>query len=120
VVQLLTDKGEAPSLREAGAELAVRRREHSAAFIRYKTMDPKRTDGVARAMADQDIDLQGAECDWEIAKRALDVNAQEFELMRLNLLIGEADEARGPDDRRTQPDPRTDEEREDDRGWQKR
>jgi hypothetical protein len=33
-----------------------------------KAADPKRTDGVARAMADVEVDLAKAEVDWEIAK----------------------------------------------------
>lgn len=80
-----------PDLATAGVALARARQKHSEAFLRYKTLDPKRTDGVARAMADQDVDLTGAEVDWEIAKRALDTQAQEFELKRLELLIRGSD-----------------------------
>jgi hypothetical protein len=75
------------NLREAGLALATAHREHSEAFIRYKMLDSKRTDGVARAMADQDVDLTRAEVDWEIAKRALDTQAQEFEIKRIELLL---------------------------------
>jgi len=60
-----------PTLIEAGDALRRARRAHSEAFLRYKAMDPKRTDGVARAMADQDVDLAGAEVDWIIARELL-------------------------------------------------
>jgi hypothetical protein len=85
------------TLREAGDNLATAHRAHADAFLRYKTLDPKRTDGVARAMADLDVDLTRAEAEWEIAKRELDNLAMEFEITRLNFLIGETDA--------TEPDP---------------
>jgi len=56
---------------EAGDALAQARHDHSEAFLRYKALDAKRTDGVARAMADQDVDLAQAEVDWIIAREML-------------------------------------------------
>jgi hypothetical protein len=88
----------------AGRALASAHRAHSEAFLRYKTLDPKRTDGVARAMADQDVDLVGAEVDWELARQEAALQAQEFEIKRLRLLVGGTDA--------DQPDTRTDQERE--------
>jgi hypothetical protein len=60
-----------PTLIEAGETLAKARHDHSEAFLRYQTLDPKRTDGVARAMADQDVDLATAEVDWIIAREMM-------------------------------------------------
>ena len=60
-----------PTLIEAGDALAKARKAHSEAFLRYKALDAKRTDGVARAMADQDVDLAQAEVDWIIAREML-------------------------------------------------
>lgn len=60
-----------PTLIEAGDALSTARRAHSEAFLRYKALDAKRTDGVARAMADQDVDLTQAEVDWVIAKEMM-------------------------------------------------
>jgi hypothetical protein len=93
VVQLQPEQSKTPSLADAGEVLWMLHKDHAEAFLRYKALDPKRTDGVARAMADQDVDLTRAEVNWEIAKRALDTQAQEFELKRIELLIGGADAA---------------------------
>jgi len=88
-------------LEAAGRALATAHRAHSEAFLRYKALDPKRTDGAARAMADQDVDLVGAEVEWELSKRNADLQSQEFELRRLRLLVGGYDA--------DQPDPTPDE-----------
>jgi hypothetical protein len=76
--------------------LWILHKDHAEAFLRYKALDPKRTDGVARAMADQDVDLTRAEVNWEIAKRALDTQAQEFELKRIELLLRGTNDATEP------------------------
>ena len=57
-----------PSLTEAGERYIEARRLHAEAFLRYKLADPKRTDGVARAMADVEVDLAEAEVNWAIAQ----------------------------------------------------
>jgi hypothetical protein len=59
------------TLLEAADALRRARRAHSEAFLRYKALDDKRTDGMARAMADMDVDLVGAETDWVIAQQDL-------------------------------------------------
>ena len=89
MVQAVTGQGSRPSLtlREAGARLAQAQRDWSTAFIRYKLADPKRTDGMAKAMADQDVDLRGAEVDWVISQASLETSRQEFEVERIRLLM---------------------------------
>ena len=93
MVQLQPEQSETPSLEEAGRMLAGAHLLHSESFLFHKAADPKRTDGVARAMADQEVDLTRAEVNWEIAKRTLDGIAQEFELLRIKLLMGGTDAA---------------------------
>lgn len=80
------------TMTEAGAALAEAKRKWSEAFLLHKLADPKRTDNVARAMADQDVDLAGAEVDWVLAQARHDVAKQEFEIRRINLLM-EGDDA---------------------------
>lgn len=75
------------TLIDAGVRLAAAQRRWSEAFIRYKMADPKRTDNMAKAMADQDVDLRGAEVDWVIAQARLETQRQEFEVERINLLM---------------------------------
>ena len=60
------------SMTEAGKRYAAANKAHAETFLRYKAADPKRTDGVARAMADQEVDLVGAIVDWEIAKHIVE------------------------------------------------
>ena len=118
MVQLQPSEGEDDSmnLAEAGDMLVDLHHDHSEAFLFYKVQDPKRTDGVARAMADIDVDLKRAEVDWEIAKRALDQQGQEFEIRRIELLLRRTPNhdstTTRPQDRGIEPDPRTDQERE--------
>ena len=79
------------TLSEAGETLSKARRAHSEAFLRYKALDPKRTDGVARAMADQDVDLVGAEVAWTMAK-------ERVATQRLQLILEIVLAATGDDD----------------------
>lgn len=81
-----------PTLIEAGEALARARREHSEAFLRYKALDAKRTDGVARAMADQDVDLATAEVDWIIAREMLAAQRASIWL-DIVLAVGDTDAA---------------------------
>ena len=81
-----------PTLIEAGEALAKARREHSEAFLRYKALDSKRTDGVARAMADMDVDLATAEVDWVIAREM--IAAQRASIwLDIVLAVGDEDAA---------------------------
>lgn len=89
MVSEVAGQGTRPSLtlKQAGAALAKAQRDWSTAYIRYKVADPKRTDNMAKAMADQDVDLRGAEVDWVIAQANLETARQEFEVARIQLLM---------------------------------
>ena len=89
MVQKVAEQSTRPhrNLRQAGAALAEAQREWSTAFIRYKLADPKRTDNMAKAMADQDVDLRGAEVDWVIAQATLETQRQEFEVERIRIFM---------------------------------
>lgn len=87
---------EKKSLSEAGADLAQRTQEWAEAFVRHKLADPKRTDGIAKAMADIEVDLRGAEIAWDIAKHRAELQRQQFEVQRLMLALGGQDDATEP------------------------
>ena len=71
MVRAEPDTGTRPTLEEAGRAYVAARKAHAETFLRYKAADPRRTDGVARAMADVEVDLVQAEVDWEIARGLL-------------------------------------------------
>ena len=87
------------TLAQVGEALKQARKAHSEAFLRYKALDPKRTDGQARAMADMDVDLVGAEVDWVLAREDMALKRATF-LHELFLLAAEGTDA-------TEPTPRT-------------
>ena len=80
------------TLAEAGRRYREAKRLHSEAFLRYKALDDKRTDGVARAMADQDIDLAGAEVEWTLALERVRLQRSEL-LFEIVLLAAEGADA---------------------------
>ena len=80
------------TLQGAGRRYSEAKRAHSEAFLRYKALDAKRTDNVARCMADQDIDLAGAEVDWTLALERVRTQRAEL-LLELVLLAAEETDA---------------------------
>ena len=106
MVQSQSSQGPTASLVEAGEAYARAHREHAEAFVAYKASDPKRTDGMARAMADVKTDLVGAEVRWITAQTQAQQTLAEIHFRVLRLQIESAKSA-------DQPDPRADQARED-------
>lgn len=72
-------------LTEAGANWVEAHKRHSEAFLRYKALDAKRTDKVALAMADLDVDLKAAEVAWHLAMVRWELTKLEIYVKRVSL-----------------------------------
>lgn len=97
MVRIQSEQGPSAGLVAAGAAFARAKRAHAEAFVMYKAQDPKRTDGMARAMADLDVDLTGAEADWIIAQSQAQQTLAEISYRVLKLQIESAKDATQPD-----------------------